>query len=118
MSAYRDARTILADETIFQAGYDVRISKIHHGIALDESLVCHLYAINCYLSRTHLFQVQSFLFSGARIPILVQYFQHITGVLIKEKSTTHAGSALKYVDIVKDIVNLLPIYWIADELVS
>lgn len=48
----------------------------------------------------------------------MQYFQHITGVLIKEKSAIHAGSTLTYVDIVKDVINLLPIYWIADELVS
>jgi hypothetical protein len=47
----------------------------------------------------------------------VQYFRDITGALIKEKSVTHAGSTLMHVDIVKDVINLLPIYWIADKLV-
>jgi hypothetical protein len=35
---------------------------------------------------------------------------------MNEKSVTPAGS-LMYVDIVKDIINLLPICWIADKLV-
>ena len=66
---------------------------------------------------TSVLQVQKFLFSGPCIRTSVHYFQHITGTLIKEKSATYASSAFVHVDIVKDVINLLPIYWIADELV-
>jgi len=46
----------------------------------------------------------------------VHCFQYTTSLLIKEKSVNHIGSTLKSVDIVKDVINLLPIYWIADEI--
>jgi len=98
VSAYRDASTVLADEKVFQAGYDRKIYAITNGIELHKSTV------------------QKFLFSGPRIRISVHYFQHITGALIQEKSVTRAGSTFTYVDIVKDVINLLPIYWIANEL--
>jgi linoleate 10R-lipoxygenase len=41
----------------------------------------------------------------------------MTSALIKEKSVNHIGSTAKYVDIVKDVINLVPIHWIANEIV-
>lgn len=39
-------------------------------------------------------------------------------MLIREKSFEHIGSPeYRYIDIVKDVINLLPVYWFADELV-
>ena len=116
VSTYRDAGRILADEKTFQAGYDRNIASIN-GIALHKSTVRRVYALNHALSASHFFQVQQLLFSGPHIQTWVQYFRDITGTLIKEKSITHASSTLTYVDIVKDVINLLPIYWIADKLV-
>lgn len=43
-------------------------------------------------------------------------FAHFTETLLKEKSVEHAGSQLRTVDIVKDVINLLPVYFIASEL--
>jgi len=62
--------------------------------------------------------VQKLLFSEQHIRTWVHCFQYTTSLLIKEKSVKHVGSNVKYVDIVKDVINLLPIYWIADEIVS
>lgn len=40
-------------------------------------------------------------------------------MLIKEKSMERIGSPeYRYVDIVKDVINLVPVYWFADELVG
>lgn len=64
VSAYRDARTMLADENIFEAGYNVRIAKINDEITLDKSMVCRLYAINCHLSPYTSFRFESFYFPG------------------------------------------------------
>jgi hypothetical protein len=63
-------------------------------------------------------QVQKLVFSDQHIRTWVHCFQYTTNLLIKEKSVNHVGSTLKYVDIVKDVINLLPIYWIAEEIVS
>jgi len=57
------------------------------------------------------------LFSEQNVQSWVHYFQRTTSTLINEKSVNRVGSTFKYVDIVKDVINLLPIYWIADEIV-
>jgi hypothetical protein len=38
--------------------------------------------------------------------------------LIKEHAVSLGGSDLKYVDIVKDVINLIPVFWIVEEIVS
>jgi len=58
------------------------------------------------------------LFSEQNVQSWVHYFQRTTSTLINEKSVNRVGSTFKYVDIVKDVVNLVPVYWLADEIVS
>lgn len=46
------------------------------------------------------------------------YFRETTELLIKQKSIKHAGfGTTTSIDIVKDVINLLPVYWIAEEVV-
>ncbi|KAF5391021.1 hypothetical protein D9757_003939 [Collybiopsis confluens] len=47
---------------------------------------------------------------------LPEYFVEITKQLIKERSIGRVGSTLKYVDIVDDVINVLPARWICDKL--
>ena len=43
-------------------------------------------------------------------------FAQLTEKLLNEKSVEHAGTQLRTVDIVKDVINLVPVYFIANEL--
>lgn len=45
-------------------------------------------------------------------------FGHITEKLLKEKSVPHLGSSHLHVDIVKDVINLVPVYFISTELLG
>jgi linoleate 10R-lipoxygenase len=45
-------------------------------------------------------------------------FSTLTQRLLKEKEIKQAGSAVRYVDVVKDVINLVPVHWIANEVVS
>lgn len=46
------------------------------------------------------------------------YFKEETISLIQAKSVRHVGHHSSYVDIVGDVINLLPIHWISEEIVS
>ncbi|KAF8154674.1 heme peroxidase [Crassisporium funariophilum] len=46
----------------------------------------------------------------------ISYFAKETQALIKSKSFDHVGKPIKYVDIVKDVINLVPIHWISQEI--
>jgi linoleate 10R-lipoxygenase len=99
-TSYQDVGTVLVDIENFQSGSDEKIKKITNDVLLYK--------------RT----VQKLLFSDQSIRTWVHCFQYTSVLLIREKSIKHVGSALKYVDIVKDVINLLPVYWLADEILG
>lgn len=47
-----------------------------------------------------------------------EYFSKKVDALIKMKSIEHVGSSARYLDVVRDVINLLPLHWIAEEIVS
>ena len=49
---------------------------------------------------------------------LAAYFEKKTKQLINGKAFNSADKKTKYVDIVQDVINLLPIHWISQEIVS
>lgn len=49
---------------------------------------------------------------------LAAYFEKKTKQLINAKSFNSTDKTAKYVDIVQDVINLLPIHWISQEIVS
>jgi hypothetical protein len=42
----------------------------------------------------------------------------LTTRLLQEKAVKVVGSAVRCVDVVKDVINLVPVHWIANEIVS
>jgi len=45
-------------------------------------------------------------------------FAALTRSLVESKSIRHVGSTKRYVDVVKDVINLVPVYWIANEVLG
>ena len=56
--------------------------------------------------------------SGLDSKTLAAYFWMKTEELIETKSFKHVGKGINYVDIVKDVINLIPVHYISEELVS
>jgi linoleate 10R-lipoxygenase len=61
--------------------------------------------------------VSQFMFSGLDLTTLATYFSGKTEELIKSASFKHVGMDVTYIDIVKDVINLIPIHYISHELV-
>jgi linoleate 10R-lipoxygenase len=55
--------------------------------------------------------------SPAEAGKIAQYFYERTRKLIISKSYTLADKGVKYVDIVRDVLRYVPLYWTATELV-
>ncbi|KZP28015.1 hypothetical protein FIBSPDRAFT_273412, partial [Athelia psychrophila] len=100
VQGYNAAAAVLGEPKVFESGVDRRITDITRGVLLYKQVI------------------QKALFSEQNISTWTHAFQCTAGRLIKQKSINHVGSDLKYLDIVKDVVNLLPIYWLADEIVG
>ncbi|TFK47330.1 heme peroxidase [Heliocybe sulcata] len=62
--------------------------------------------------------VDKALFSGQQVGMWAKSFGALTKSLVDAKSIKHVGSGMKYVDVVKDVVNLVPVYWIANEVLG
>ena len=49
---------------------------------------------------------------------LAAYFSKKTEELMQTESFKHVGKGVRYVDIVKDVINLIPVHYISQELVG
>lgn len=65
----------------------------------------------------HFLQIKSVLFSPDAIEGWSRSFREITSRLISKKSVARAGPAPPYFDVVRDVINLAPVYWIAEDIV-
>nr|GAT58858.1 predicted protein [Mycena chlorophos] len=91
-------RAVLEDQTHFPAPYVERLHTITNHPIVDSSFV-----------KRAILQ---------DLPKWSQYFATKTQDLIKQHTLDHVGSkkALQYVDIVGDVINVLPVHWICDDL--
>ncbi|KAF9809341.1 hypothetical protein IEO21_07443 [Rhodonia placenta] len=80
--------------------YDQRLKAILGGVVPDRAAV------------------RQVLFSDASIQQWAQSFQEITQQLLKTKSVDHVDSKAKYVNIVRNVINVLPIVWISNFIVG
>jgi len=62
--------------------------------------------------------VSQSIFSSTDSTTLATYFLEKTEELIKTASINHVGKGVKYVDIVRDVINLIPVHYVSQELVS
>ena len=47
-----------------------------------------------------------------------EYFRRQVGILITEKAIHHVGDNARYVDLVGDVINLVPVRWVSEKIVS
>jgi linoleate 10R-lipoxygenase len=116
-TSYDAVSRILAEREIFISDYHSRMFKLTKGVILHPQLVS--LTRNFVVRKFRVFwKINDVLLDDAQIQRWRSSFFRITGNLIKDKSVNHVGSSAKYVDIVKDVINLLPVHWIADEIAS
>ena len=58
------------------------------------------------------------IFSCLDSTTLAIYFSQKTKELIETESFKHVGKGVKYVDIVRDVINIIPVHYVSQELVG
>ena len=62
--------------------------------------------------------VSQSIFAGLDSTKLTTYFSKKTTELVKSETLKHVGKVVKYVDIVRDVINLVPVHFVSQELVG
>ncbi|KAJ6553669.1 heme peroxidase [Mycena sp. CBHHK59/15] len=98
VTSYAGVKAVLADQATFPAGYGVRLATVTGGHEGDQTVVNRI-----LLQDTDKWAA---------------YFGAETQRLIETRSLDHisAKSSAKYVDIVSDVINVLPVHWICQHL--
>lgn len=58
--------------------------------------------------------IHEVLFAPGQIDIYARYYFDMTRKLIREKSFAFIGSDVRSVDVVRDVVNLVPVHWVSE----
>jgi hypothetical protein len=61
-------------------------------------------------------EVSKYIFSKPEADV-GSYFAKKTQALVKSNAFSKVGTEVKFVDVVKDVINLLPIHWVSQEIV-
>jgi len=62
-------------------------------------------------------EVSKYIFSKPEADV-GSYFAKKTQALVKSKAFSKVGTEVNFVDVIKDVINLLPIHWISQEIVK
>ncbi|KAJ7083708.1 heme peroxidase [Mycena belliarum] len=91
-------RQVLGNQENFPSGYSERLKKVTGRGDVDQAIVSNL-----LLKETEKW---------------AEYFMSETKLLIKKRSLDHVGKAgtVMYVDIVRDVINALPVHWICQQI--
>jgi linoleate 10R-lipoxygenase len=111
---------VLSNKDQYKSEYRDRLRHLTKNAHLDCTLVQIFLLVlpdDALLNDIDIVQVKQILFPCGNPPNWRLYFLRTTEELIQQKSVSLSGSRLQYVDIVNDVINLLPIYWIANEIV-
>ncbi|KAH9942693.1 heme peroxidase [Amylocystis lapponica] len=62
--------------------------------------------------------VQRVIFANVEVPRWADAFGKITQHLLHSKAVEHVGSSTRYINIVRDVASLVPVYWLANDIVG
>jgi len=93
VDTYDGVSQVTTEKSKFMSGYDNRLSNITTPAVLERSLVNDILVSENKRSA--------------------EFFVKTTEELITERSVDHVGSTARYVDIVKDVINVLPVRYIS-----
>ncbi|KAL6303709.1 heme peroxidase [Sparassis latifolia] len=91
---------VLSETEKFSPLSDVRLADLFHSVIPDRA------------------SVRRVMFNESEVLRWSDSFKQLTQQLIRSKSIEldHVGTSDKYVDIVRDVINLVPVYWVADQI--
>jgi prostaglandin-endoperoxide synthase 2 len=99
VSSYSEVQRLLAQPTIYTSSAQQRLEILTGGVHLDFASVEHV------------------LTNEEQLENATQALSSLTGALIQGKQLKGVGAHTAYIDIVRDVINLIPVYWFSDDIV-
>ncbi|KAI0060307.1 heme peroxidase [Artomyces pyxidatus] len=98
--SYAEVKHILADPTVFGSNVARRLNVLTRGVPLDST------------------PVRAVLSDSAQVKTATTALSSLTHSLIRKKALQSSTPNVKYVDIVRDVINVLPIHWLANDILG
>jgi len=112
-----DAQRILSNPETFTDNVSKKVTFLVGGILVDTNAVGLLTSDTAFLLFVHKStQVKTVLLDNPEVRKSISFMTELTHTLASTKSTL-TPSGVIYLDIVKDVISLLPVYWLSDEIV-
>ncbi|KAH7335533.1 heme peroxidase [Rhizoctonia solani] len=111
VNSYKAVREVLGDPKTYKATYEPHMKDLTDGygffLAMDDP-VAHQRDMNIM----HKVMVSS----AETLEYNIEWYAAKTTELIKEKSFSMSKNSTRTVDIVRDVLNLVPVYWVSQEM--
>ncbi|CAE6443003.1 unnamed protein product [Rhizoctonia solani] len=111
VNSYEAVRKVLGDPKTYKATYETHMKDLTDGygffLAMDDP-VAHQRDMNVM----HKVMVSS----AETLEYNIKWYAEKTTELIKEKSFSMSKNSTRTVDIVRDVLNLVPVYWVSQEM--
>jgi hypothetical protein len=117
--SYSEVQRLFAEPTLFTSEVGQRLGYLTGGARLNippvsSSPMCHRLVQLAFL------KVENVLTSNSQLEEATRAISRITEDLIKQKKlrVVGVGSRSVYLDVVRDVINLVPVYWLSNNIVS
>jgi len=100
LKKYAQVQQVFAEPTIFNSGAEQRLSYLCGGVRINTP------------------PIEQVLTSDKQLEEATRAISQITEGLIKHNKLTAVGPQTMYLDIVRDVINLIPVYWLSNNIVG
>ncbi|KAF8657589.1 hypothetical protein AX16_002170 [Volvariella volvacea WC 439] len=121
LKTYGAVKAVLADQASFASPYEERLFTVVRDLIVPESIRGPITDKNEAILRAALRDLQKGQAAVTKVLAsqgtkLAKFFAERTQHLVKQKTVSHIGRPEKYLDVVKDVINLLPLHWISEQI--
>jgi hypothetical protein len=101
VNSYSGVQTLFSQPTIYTPCSQQRLEILTGGVQLDFT-----------------FSVERVLTNDQGLDNAAQTLSNLMDVLIKTKQLKGVGAHTNYIDIVRDVINLVPVYWLSNDIIG
>lgn len=101
VKSYSEVQKVFSQPTIYTSGSRQRLGILTGGVQLD-----------------FITSVDRVLTNDQELENTAQTFSNLMDKLIERKKLTGVGAHTNYIDIVRDVINLVPVYWLSNDIIG
>jgi linoleate 10R-lipoxygenase len=118
VKSYSEVQKVFSQPTIYTSGSRQRLGILTGGVQLDFITSVRPPLHKSSFHSIHVSsKVDRVLTNDQELENTAQTFSNLMDKLIERKKLTGVGAHTNYIDIVRDVINLVPVYWLSNDIV-